>query len=123
MAASRPRGGMAEELGEVSKPCTPQEVMRIRELYAAGWSQGRLAREFQRTVGTIGRIVRGETHQQLPTIKSDSELASEAEEAKKRFQKMLEEQEVERQNRIAEEFGKELEKTVEMNKELEELKK
>lgn len=36
-------------------------VQRIRALYAEGWSQGRLAREFGVGVGTIGRIVRHES--------------------------------------------------------------
>lgn len=40
-----------------------EQVLRIRELYGAGYSQGSLARTFQVTIGTIGRIVRGESWQ------------------------------------------------------------
>lgn len=43
------------------------QVADIRVKYhQEGWSQGRLAREFQVTIGTIGRIVRGETWQNSP---------------------------------------------------------
>lgn len=43
---------------------TDEQAAEIRRLYVhEGWSQGRLARHFKRAVGTIGRIVRGETHQ------------------------------------------------------------
>lgn len=77
----------------MTKPCSPQEVMRIRQLYAEGWSQGRLAREFKRTVGTIGRIVRGETHQTLPTIESAIDIEVKAVEAQRRFLEMQEKRE------------------------------
>jgi hypothetical protein len=40
-----------------------EQVLRIRELYEAGYSQGHLARTFLVTIGTIGRIVRGESWQ------------------------------------------------------------
>lgn len=41
---------------------TPGEVLRIREDYAAGtYTQGGLARRHGVSVGTIGRIVRGES--------------------------------------------------------------
>jgi hypothetical protein len=48
---------------------TPERVADIRAKYAAGWTQGRLARENQVSIGTIGRIVRGESwqaYQQVP---------------------------------------------------------
>lgn len=106
----------------MAKACSDQEVMRIRQLYAAGWSQGRLAREFQRTVGTIGRIVRGETHQHLPVVKSDEQLTAEAEEAKQRFQRMLEQQERERQQAVAERFAQDLSRATDIHEELKELK-
>lgn len=106
----------------VSRPCTAQEVMRIRELYAAGWSQGRLAREFQRTVGTVGRIVRGETHQQLPTVKSEEQIAAEAKEAKERFQRRLEQEAIERQETLAERFAQDLSRATDMHEELKQLK-
>jgi IS30 family transposase len=91
----------------VTKPCSAHEVQRIRELYAAGWSQGRIAREFQRTVGTIGRIVRGETHQQLPKLASEEELAKGAAEA---------------QRKLMERFLSEVNEKAEINDELKRLK-
>ena len=44
---------------------SPVEVLEIRLRYAnEGWTQGKLSREYQVSVGTIGRIVRGESWQQ-----------------------------------------------------------
>lgn len=61
---------------------TGVQVLRIRELYSVGYSQGALAREFQVTIGTIGRIVRGESWQTITQgeeVVSPGALASEAE--------------------------------------------
>ena len=43
---------------------TATEVMKIRELYNEGWTQGRLSREFGLSIGQIGRIVRREAWQE-----------------------------------------------------------
>lgn len=51
------------------------DVMKIRELYGIGWTQSRLCREFQISIGQIGRIVRGESWQQLPKIATEEEIA------------------------------------------------
>lgn len=93
--------------------------MRIRTLYAEGWSQGRLAREFQRTVGTIGRIVRGETHQELPSISKEEDIAAAAAEAQKRFQEMVEKD----MSKVEERFLADLEREHQLNIDLKELKK
>ena len=48
------------------KGVPPATVERIRALYNdpdEPWTQGRLARHFGFSINTIGRIVRGETHQ------------------------------------------------------------
>ena len=45
---------------------TAEQVYTIRERYDAGETQGALAREYGVTIGTIGRAVRGETHQSVP---------------------------------------------------------
>ena len=50
-------------------PLSDEDVLEIRRL-ANGvgcdkWTYPRLARKYGRTSGTIGRIVRGETHQRL----------------------------------------------------------
>jgi DNA-binding transcriptional regulator LsrR (DeoR family) len=42
---------------------TQGDVRMIREMYEQGTTQGALAREFQVSVGQIGRIVRGESRQ------------------------------------------------------------
>lgn len=101
----------------MSKPCTPQEVMRIRTLYAEGWSQGRLAREFRRTVGTIGRIVRGETHQELPSISKEEDIAAAAAEAQKRFQEIVQKD----LTKVEERFFADLDKQQQLNTDLKEL--
>lgn len=102
----------------MTTPCSPQEVMRIRQLYAEGWSQGRLAREFKRTVGTIGRIVRGETHQTLPTIESALEIEVKASEAQKRFLEMQEK----REGDVLEKFRDDLDKAITLENTLKDLK-
>lgn len=59
-------------------PLSDEDVLEIRRLARIeGWSQGRLARQFKRTIGTIGRIVRGETHQHvgMPRAVPASEIA------------------------------------------------
>ena len=43
---------------------TPEQVLELRQRYNAGWTQGRLSREYQVSIGQIGRIVRGEAWQQ-----------------------------------------------------------
>lgn len=44
---------------------TPEEVYQIRQEYEAGTTQGELCRKYGVSVGTIGRIVRGETWNQF----------------------------------------------------------
>ena len=54
----------------------PDQVIEIRRLYAeAGWSQGRLAREFEMSVGQIGRIVRGESWTGYTLPPTEQEIA------------------------------------------------
>jgi hypothetical protein len=50
------------------------DVYNIRQRYTEGESQGSLAREFQVTVGTIGRIVRGESWQAFAPQKGPSDV-------------------------------------------------
>ena len=45
---------------------TASEVVKIRQMYLEGMTQGMLCREFGVSIVTIGRIVRGETWQKLP---------------------------------------------------------
>lgn len=44
---------------------TAEQVLEIRQRYSQGETQGSLCREFGVSVGTIGRIVRGETWKQF----------------------------------------------------------
>lgn len=54
---------------------TPSEVIEIRQLYAAGWTQGALCKKFCVGVNQIGRIVRGESWKTLPaTLMTPEEL-------------------------------------------------
>lgn len=43
---------------------SPEQVLEIRQAYSQGETQGSLCRRFGVSVGTIGRIVRGETWNQ-----------------------------------------------------------
>jgi hypothetical protein len=48
---------------------TPEAVLEIRELYwQQNWTQGALARRFNVSIITIGRIVRGESWQKYPGV-------------------------------------------------------
>jgi len=58
--------GIREMKNTAAAKITPGQVMEVRERYAAGATQGALAREFQMSVGQIGRIVRGESWSRLP---------------------------------------------------------
>lgn len=42
-----------------------ETVIVIRQLYEQGWTQNQLSREFQLSIGQIGRIVRGEVWQNV----------------------------------------------------------
>lgn len=46
-----------------ARKLTSEQVAEIRQHYAEGATQGALARHFKVTIGTIGRIVRGESWQ------------------------------------------------------------
>lgn len=71
---------------------TPALVQTIRVEYAAGASQSTLARRYQLSINTIGRMVRGETWQDLPdqpqtagTPAEQAALKAEAAESLKRL--------------------------------------
>lgn len=54
---------------------TKGQVIEILELWATGeWTQGALARRFQKSIGTIGRIVRRESHQDITMQFTDTPL-------------------------------------------------
>lgn len=57
-----------------SAKLSPTEVLDIRIKFADGATQGSLAREYGVTVGTIGRITRGETWQQFTKVESQREI-------------------------------------------------
>lgn len=64
------------------------QVLEMRQLYAEGWTQGKLSREYRLSIGQVGRIVRNESwNQLLETPKSKVELARESEELFKKLQK------------------------------------
>lgn len=55
---------------------TPMDVIEIRKRRAAGETQASLCREYRVTVGTIGRIVRGESWQAFQQCETDFEIES-----------------------------------------------
>jgi len=76
---------------------TGEHVYEIRRLYDEGWSQGRLAREFNISVGQIGRIVRGESWRNqakpLPKMASEEEVNASAERMAKLIKEIQDKQE------------------------------
>lgn len=54
------------------------QVKAMREKYAQGATQASLSREYSVSVVQVGRIVRGESWQSLPTVKSAAEMQLEA---------------------------------------------
>lgn len=75
---------------------TPALVQSIRVEYAAGAAQSTLARRYQLSINTIGRIVRGETWQDLPdqpqAAGTAAEQAALKAEAAASLKKLLEQQ-------------------------------
>lgn len=58
---------------------TVSQVLEIRKLYAEGWTQGALCKQFSVGVNQIGRIVRGESWKNLPqTLMNQQELMKSA---------------------------------------------
>jgi len=72
---------------------TGEKVMDMRKKYATGdYTQARLSREFQVSISTIRNVLSGITWQELPLVKSDDEIMTqaaldryEAKESEKRF--------------------------------------
>ena len=54
---------------------TADKVMLMRSAYAGGATQSELSLRYGLSIGQIGRIVRGESWQQLPTVETDNEIA------------------------------------------------
>lgn len=72
-----------------SAKLTAAQVLELRQKYAAGMSQSELSREFQVTIGTIGRIVRGESWQNFQRITPPAELTDRAMQSQERMRAML----------------------------------
>ena len=78
-----------------SAKLTGEQILEIRDLYEAGWSQGRLAREFKMSVVQIGRIVRGESWAKLGGARAEQVLVEdppsteEVEASAERLKKLL----------------------------------
>lgn len=66
---------------------TFEQVREIRRLYAAGWTQARLCREFDLGTAAIGKIVRRESWRHMP--KTEEELRAEEKESEARFLERL----------------------------------
>ena len=53
-----------------------EDVYEMRRLYQdEGWSQARLARHFGVVTNTVGRVVRGESHQHVPSPVNPNDVA------------------------------------------------
>lgn len=95
-----------------------ETVVKIRQLYAQGWTQGELSREYDISIGQIGRIVRNEVWQNVgsePITRappSGGVLPSESE--------VIEGAGV--MSKFLEDVNKELQKTQSINKSLDNLK-
>jgi len=57
-----------------SAKLTPTQVLEMRQMYADGATQGQLSRYFGRSVGQVGRIVRGEQWQDYAQVPTDQEI-------------------------------------------------
>lgn len=55
----------------------PEDIVMIRRRYNAGETQGSLSREYRMSIGTIGRIVRGESWQDIPAPAHPDEIGLE----------------------------------------------
>lgn len=111
-----------------SAKLTGEQVLSIRQRYLAGESQGSLARDFQISVGQIGRIVRGESWIAQARVEDPQAIRDEAADSLARLLQMQkdplpseEKEALERGAQLAERMGQEVLKTRELNKELDDL--
>ena len=91
------------------------QVLELRQLYhEEGWTQAQLARKYQVNVNTVGRIVRGESRQQVP-------MATESpEDIRKRLVALQDQTNQAAVNRLTSAAQKEYDSKVKPIKELEE---
>jgi hypothetical protein len=61
------------------------EVMELRQLAAEGMTHRELGDRYNLSAVQVGRIVRGESRRDLPTVKSEHELEMEMQESLQRF--------------------------------------
>jgi len=103
---------------QASVKLSNEEVLELRERYfEGGWSQGRLAREYQVSVNTVGRIVRGESRQRVPmSLPEEDHTAIQA-----RLLAIQEEEDRKRLGRLEEAIQKSYTKEVKPEKDLDRL--
>lgn len=111
-----------------SAKLTGEQVLSIRQRYLAGESQGSLARDFQISVGQIGRIVRGESWIAQARVEDPQAIRDEAADSLARLLQMQkdplpseEKEALERGAQLAERMGQEVIRNQELNKELDDL--
>lgn len=111
-----------------SAKLTGEQVLSIRQRYLAGESQGSLARDFQISVGQIGRIVRGESWIAQARVEDPQAIRDEAADSLARLLQMQkdplpseEKEALERGAQLAERMGQEVIRNRELNKELDDL--
>lgn len=95
-----------------------EEVYEMRAEYTAGATQAYLSRKYGVTVGTVGRIVRGESHQRVPMPHKEEDHTA----AQARLLALSERHGVEVVEQLTSEAQKVYEKEVKPEKDLERLK-
>lgn len=88
-----------------SAKLTASKVAEIRYRYNNNLaSQGQLSREFQVSIGQIGRIVRGESWQQFGMQETEEQIADQAQQSMERMRRMLAELPVADETKEVKEF-------------------
>jgi len=103
---------------EAATKLSNEQVLKLRQRYfEEGWSQGRLSREYQVSINTVGRICRGESRQKVPMpIPEEDHAAIQA-----RLLAIQEEEDRKRLGRLEEAIQKSYTKEVKPEKDLDRL--
>ena len=67
----------------------PDQIVEMRQRYAEGWTQGALVKEYDVSLSTVARCVRGEIWRHLPQPRSEEELTTGAAESQAALIRMM----------------------------------
>lgn len=67
----------------------PDQIIEMRQRYAEGWTQGALVKEYDVSLSTVARCVRGEIWRHLPQPRSEEELTTGAAKSQAAFLRMM----------------------------------